>query len=98
MQGRSLGGGTPAKPEQQTGWLTTLKLKWRFGGYRNEAVQSQSTGLEWPFQLLKEQIMNDPKIQMACHEHHLAAARHVAAATTTFKPSPNMKRAITTRR
>lgn len=35
--------------------------------------------------LQKEQIMTDPKIKMACHEHHLAAARHVAAAYHHFQ-------------
>ena len=29
--------------------------------------------------------MTDPKIKMACHEHHLAAARHVAAAYHHFQ-------------
>ena len=29
--------------------------------------------------------MTDTKIQMACHEHHLAAARHVAAAYHHFQ-------------
>jgi hypothetical protein len=29
--------------------------------------------------------MTDSKIKMACHEHHLAAARHVAAAYHHFQ-------------
>ncbi len=44
------------------------------------------TRVDWRIQRnLKEQIMIDSKIKMACHEHHLAAARHVAAADHHFQ-------------
>jgi hypothetical protein len=53
---------------------------------KKKQSNSRTTGVHWRIQLnLKEKTMIDSKTKMACHEHHLAAARHVAAAYHHFQ-------------